>query len=413
MPTNTDKKNKISSEFLDSLIAQVEDPSNFKNFSGIFQDMKKALIERLLEGELTHHLGYEKHERVKETATNYRNGKSTKTVLVDDNKIEIESPRDRDSSFQPKILPKGLRRFEGFDDKVISLYTRGMSVREIQGHLAELYGTDVSPDLISEVTDEVLDHIKEWQSRPLDSIYPIMLLDALVVKIRNQGHVCNMAVYVAIGYKLEGTKEVLGLWIEETEGAKFWHKVMNDLKSRGVQDIYIVCTDGLKGFPEAINAVFPKTHIQTCIVHMVRNSLKFVPYKDRKEVASDLKLIYKASTAEEALENLLSFEEKWNKKYPMIAKSWHQNWDRIIHFMDYPEPVRKIIYTTNGVESLNMILRKSVKTRGHFPNQDSATKLLFLVLKKHQEKWKIPARDWSQVLASFHVLFEDRFPERI
>jgi putative transposase len=322
--------------------------------------------------------------------------------------MDLAIPRDRKGSFEPQLVKKGQRRFDGFDDKIISMYARGMTVREIQAHLKELYAVQVSPDLISRVTDAVIEEVRGWQNRPLESVYPLVIFDALRVKIRDEGMVKNKAVYLALGMNVDGIKQVLGLWIEQTEGAKFWLRVMTELKNRGVTDILIAAVDGLKGFPEAITSVFPKAQVQTCIVHMVRHSLRFVPWKDRKEVAADLKAIYKAENAEAAEDRLCEFEEKWDGKYPTIGQSWRRNWEQIIPFLAYPKQIRKVIYTTNAIESLNRSLRKAVKTRGHFPNDQAATKLLYLAIKNLTQKWKMPPREWKEAMNQFAILFDDR-----
>ena len=324
--------------------------------------------------------------------------------------MPIEVPRDRDSSFEPVIIPKGQTRFAGFDDKIISLYARGMTTREIQGHLEEIYGVEVSPTLISTVTDAVTDEVKIWQNRSLDAVYPIVYMDAIRVKVRDNGHVMNKAVYLAIGITMDGVKEVLGMWVAENEGAKFWLQVVTELRNRGVQDIFIACVDGLKGFPEAIETVFPQAQVQLCIVHMVRNSLKYVSWKQRKEVAADLKTIYQAPTAEQAEMDLMAFEEKWDKTHPSIGQSWRRNWERITPFFAYSPEIRKVIYTTNAIESLNMSLRKVTKNRGSFPNDESMLKLLYLALNNIAKKWTMPIRDWKAALNRFSILFGDRMP---
>jgi putative transposase len=400
----------IKQEIIDELLGNYQNPEDLLGDDGIFKQLKKALLERALNAELNDHLGYEKGDVKGRNGGNSRNGHGKKRVKGEDGEVTIDVPRDRDSSFEPKIIKKGQRRFDGFDDKIISMYARGMPVREIQGHLHEIYGIDVSPDLISRVTDEVMDEVRSWQSRPLDEVYPIIIFDALRVKIRDEGVVRNKAVYLALGFTMEGHKEVLGLWIEQTEGAKFWLRVMNEIKNRGVNDVFITVVDGLKGFPEAINAVFPEAQVQTCIVHMIRHSLNYVPWNDRKIVASDLKQVYRAATADDAALRLDEFEEKWGGKYPPIAQSWRRNWEQIIPFFAYPEAVRKIIYTTNAIESLNMSLRKIIKNRGHFPSDDAATKLLYLALRNAAKKWTMPARTWKQALNQFAVLFHNRFP---
>ncbi|MBL6941824.1 MAG: IS256 family transposase [Rhodospirillales bacterium] len=403
----------IKQDIIDELLTDYKNPEDLLGEDGIFKELKKALLERALSAELSDHLGYEKGDPKGKKTGNSRNGHGSKRLTGEDGEMEIAVPRDRDASFEPKIVKKGQRRFDGFDDKIISMYARGMSVREIRGHLEELYGVEVSPDLISRVTDEVMDEVREWQSRPLDEVYPIIIFDALRVKIRDEGTVRNKAVYLALGFTMEGHKEVLGLWIEQTEGAKFWLRVMNEIRNRGVNDVFIAVVDGLKGFPEAINAVFPETSVQTCIVHMIRHSLNYVPWNDRKKVAADLKEIYRAENADAAALRLDDFEKKWDKKYLPIGQSWRRNWEQVIPFFSYPEPVRKIIYTTNAIESLNMSLRKIIKNRGHFPSDDAATKLLYLALRNAAKKWTMPSRTWKQAMNQFAVLFQDRFPSSI
>jgi len=403
----------IKRELIDELLKDYKTPDDLLGDDGIFKALKKALLERALGAELSEHLGYEKDDPGGRGSGNSRNGHGSKTLVGDDGTMKLKVPRDRDASFEPQIVRKGQRRFDGFDDKITSMYARGMSVREIRGHLEEMYGVEVSPDLISRVTDEVMEEVRDWQVRPLDAVYPIIIFDALRVKIRDEGIVRNKAVYLALGFTAGGHKEVLGLWIEQTEGAKFWLRVMNELKNRGVADVFIAVVDGLKGFPEAITAVFPETSVQTCIVHMIRNSLNFVGWKERKAVASDLKLVYRAATAEAAARQLDAFEGKWSERYPPIAQSWRRNWEQVIPFFAYPEPVRKIIYTTNAIESLNMSLRKIIKNRGHFPSDDAATKLLYLALRNAAKKWTMPPRTWKQALNQFAVLFPERFPSSI
>ena len=403
----------IKQEIIDELLKDYKNPEDLLGEEGLFKALKKALIERAMNAELTDHLGYEPHEPKGRKSGNSRNGHGSKRITGEDGDLTIQVPRDRDASFEPQIIQKGQRHFDGFDDKIISMYARGMSVREIRGHLEELYGVEVSPDLISRVTDEVMDEVREWQSRPLDEVYPIIIFDALRVKIRDEGTVRNKAVYLALGFTMDGQKEVLGLWIEQTEGAKFWLRVMNEIKNRGVQDVFIAVVDGLKGFPDAITAVFPDTCVQTCIVHMIRGSLRYVGWKERKAVAADLKAIYSAPTDAAARDQLEAFDEKWGAKFPAIAESWRRNWEHIIPFFAYPEEVRKIIYTTNAIESLNMSLRKIIKNRGHFPNDDAATKLLYLALRNAAKKWTMAPRIWKQAMNQFAVLFHDRFPSSI
>jgi len=399
----------IRQELLEELLQDYKSPEDLLGQGGLLKELTKALVEKALDGELTHHLGYPKHSSSKND--NARNGKSKKGLLTDHGKMEIVSPRDRNGSFEPELVKKRQTRFDGFDEKILSLYARGMTVREIQGHLEDLYGEEVSPDLISSVTDSVLEEVRLWQNRSLDAVYPIIFLDALRVKIRDSGHVVNKAVYMALGVNLDGTKEVLGLWIAKEEGAKFWLKVVTELKNRGVKDMFIACVDGLKGFPEAIESVYPETQIQLCIVHMVRNSLRFVPWKDKKVVAADLKTIYSAANAEMAEENLKVFRNRWDEKYPTIADSWERNWQGVVPFLGYPNYIRKAIYTTNAIESLNRSLRKITKNRGSFPNDESALKLLYLALENIAKKWTMPIREWKQALNQFAILFPGRLTE--
>jgi len=398
----------IKPEILDELLAGVSSPDDLMGDAGLFRQLKKALMERALGGELTHHLGYEKHDPVGRGSGNSRNGHSSKTVLTEDGELDLAIPRDRAGTFEPQLVPKGVTRLDGFDSKVISLYARGLTVREIQGHLKEIYGTEVSPDLISKVTDAVLEEVKDWQGRPLDACYPVVFFDALRVKIRDEGLVKNKAVYVALALDGEGHKHVLGLWIEQTEGAKFWLKVMNDLKTRGVQDILIAAVDGLKGFPEAIGAVFPETVVQTCIVHLIRNSMAFVSWKDRKAIMPDLKAIYRAESAEAAQDRLSEFEARWDAKYPAVGQSWRRAWEHVIPLFAFPPDIRKMIYTTNAVESLNRSLRKIIKTRGSFPNDEAALKLLYLAIQNAGIHWRRPI-EWTAAMGQFAVLFGDRF----
>jgi len=395
----------------DSLLANYQKPDDLIGENGLLKQLTKMLVERALEAEMTAHLGHDKSETVANESGNTRNGYSGKTLKGDFGKLPLDIPRDRQGTFEPQIVGKYQTRWSGFDDKIISLYARGLSVREIQGHLEEMYGTDVSPALISSVTDAVADEVKAWQARPLAALYPILYLDCLHVKVRDSGAVRTKAVYLAIGVNMDGHKEVLGLWIAQTEGAKFWLQVVTELKNRGVADIFIACVDGLKGFPEAIEAVYPKAAIQLCIVHMVRHSLNFVPWKVQKEVAADLRQIYTAATAEEAERRLGEFELKWDKAYQPIGQSWRRNWARITPFFDYPPEIRKVIYTTNAVESINMSLRKVIKTRSSFPTDEAACKLLYLALNNISKKWTMPIRDWKQALNRFTIQFEDRMAQ--
>jgi putative transposase len=398
----------IKHEVLDELLAGCSTPDDLLGEEGLFRQLKKALLERMLGAELTDHLGYDKGDPAGRGSGNSRNGYSAKTVLTDDGAVELAVPRDRNATFEPQIVPKGETRLAGFDDRIISLYARGMTVREIQGHLQELYGVEVSPDLISRVTDAVLEQVREWQNRPLDALYPIIFFDALRVKIRDEGLVRNKAVYVALAITAEGEKEVLGLWIEQTEGAKFWLKVMNELKNRGVGDVLIAVVDGLKGFPEAIAAVFPETIVQTCIVHLIRSSLAFVSWKDRKVLMPDLKAIYRAETAEAARGQLDEFEAKWGKRYPAVGAAWRRAWEHVVPLFAFPKDIRKMIYTTNAVESLHRSLRKIIKTRGSFPSDEAALKLLFLALRNAGVHWRKPV-EWTAALGQFAILFGDRF----
>lgn len=400
----------IRKELIDELMESYEKPEDLLGEGGLLKDLTKALLEKALEGEMTHHLGYPKHSTEGHGSGNSRNGKSSKKIRGDFGEMDVVVPRDRNGKFDPTIIPKGSRRFDGFDDKIISMYARGMSVREIQGHLEEIYNIEVSPDFISTVTDSVMDAVKEWQDRPLDAVYPIVFLDAIRVKVRDQGHIVNKAVYMAMGINMEGRKEILGLWIEKNEGAKFWLSVITELKNRGVNDIFIACIDGLKGFPDALNAVFPNTEIQLCIVHMVRNSCRFVSYKDRKAVAADLKEIYRANTVEMAEDALDRFSAKWDDKYASISPSWRNNWQNLIPFFAYPEDIRKVIYTTNAIESLNRSLRKVLKTRASFPNDDALRKLLYLALQNATKKWTMPIRNWNGAVNQFIIRYGDRVP---
>jgi len=398
----------IDEKLLDELMKGYKSPEDLLGEKGLLKQLTKALLEKALQGEMTHHLGYPKWSPAGKNTGNSRNGKQEKTIKGDFGEMEIEVPRDRNAEFEPTIIGKHQTHFNGFDDKIISMYARGMSTRDIQGHLKEIYQIEVSPDFISTVTDSVIDAVKEWQNRPLDEIYPILYLDALHVKVKDQGQVTNKAVYLAVAITMEGKKEVLGFWIEKTEGSKFWLQVVTELKNRGVKDIFIACVDGLKGFPEAIRAVFPKTEIQLCIVHMIRNSLKFVSYKDRKQIATDLKEVYHSSTVEVAEQALEAFSSKWDSRYPTISLSWRNNWENIIPFFAYPPEIRKVIYTTNTIESLNMSLRKVLKTRASFPNDDALKKLLYLGLLNASKKWTMPIRDWVSAINQFLIRYGDR-----
>lgn len=378
---------------------------------GLLARFKQRVVEKALAGELTHHLGYGPGEkRPEESAPNSRNGYSAKTVKTEDGEMEIAVPRDREGSFEPLLVAKGQRRFEGFDERIIAMYARGMTVREIQGFLLDQYKVDVGADFISTVTDAVLEEVSEWQNRPLERMYPVAFFDALRVKIRDEGTVRNKAVYLALGMAADGTRDVLGLWIEQNEGAKFWLKVMNELRNRGVEDVLIAVVDGLKGFPEAITTVFPETSVQTCIVHLTRFSLSFCGWKDRQKVAAELRSIYRAETAEAAAIRLAEFEAgPWGKKFPMIGQSWRRNWEQVIPFFAYPPEIRKMIYTTNAIESLHMQLRKVIKNRGHFPSDEAAAKLIFLALRNISKKWIKPPLTWKTAAGQFAIQFGNRF----
>jgi putative transposase len=396
------KEPKIPDAILDQLLAGT-DPKTAFDPNGLLDGLKKALAERVLNAEMDHHLGGE-------GAGNSRNGYGKKTVLTDTGRIDLEVPRDRQASFDPQLIARYQRRFPGFDDKIVSMYARGMSTREITGHLRELYGIEVSPDLVSAVTDAVLEEVAAWQARPLETAYPLVFFDALRVKVRDEGLVRNKAVHIALGVRADGSKEILGLWLEQNEGAKFWLRVMTELKSRGVEDILIAVVDGLKGFPDAILAVFPEATVQTCIVHLLRQSLAFVSYKDRKAVAAALKEVYRATDAAAGEAALAAFEDgPWGRKYPAIGQSWRRAWGEVVPFYAFPADVRRLLYTTNAIEALNAKLRRAVRARGHFPTDEAALKLLFLVLNRSEKEWRMPPREWAMAKAQFAVLFSERF----
>jgi putative transposase len=398
---------EIRKELLDELIKDYQKPEDLIGETGLLKQLTKALMERALNAELTHHLGYEKHDPAGYNSGNSRNGTSSKTVKGDFGEIAVETPRDRNGSFEPQILQKHQTRFDGFDEKILSMYARGMSTREIQGHLQEMYGVEVSPTLVSTVTDAVTDEVRSWQNRPLEPIYGLVFLDALYVKMRHEGRVENRAVYVAIGVALEGRKDVLGLWTSSNEGAKFWLGVLTELKNRGVKDVLIACVDGLKGFPQAIEAVFPEARVQLCIVHLVRASLNYVGWKERKQVAADLKAIYRAGTERQAEQELTEFIAKWGNRYQAIGKLWKENWERVIPFFEFPAEVRRVMYTTNAVESLHMSLRKIIKTRGSFPSEEAAVKLLYLALRNVSAKWDA-IQHWKQAMNHFQMVWGER-----
>jgi putative transposase len=408
---NRPKKEKTAEErLLDELVADYKSPEDMLGENGLLRRLTKGLLERALNAEMSAHLGYEKHAAEGRGTGNSRNGATSKTLKGDFGELELNTPRDRNGTFEPKIVAKHQTRFTGFDDKIISMYARGMSTRDIMSHLQEIYGVDVSPALVSQVTEAVTDEAKAWQMRPLDEVYPILYLDALHVKIRNPDsrQVESRAVSVVMGVTMAGAKEVLGLWIGTNEGAAHWLHVLTEINNRGVQDVLIACVDGLKGFPEAIETVFPKAQVQLCIVHLVRGALNYVPWKERKAVAADLRRIYTAATEAEGEVRLAEFAAKWEDQYPMAVKTWRGNWERITPFFAHPEAIRRVIYTTNAIESLNMTLRKVIKTRGGFPTEDAALKLLYLALQNAARKWTMPVRDWKQAMNRFQILWPGR-----
>ena len=398
----------ISDKLIDQLLDGCNSPDDILGEAGLLKQLTKKVAERALSAEMEQHLGYAKHAPEGKNSGNSRNGKSSKKVRSVHGEIELDIPRDRNGSFEPQLIKKGDKQLNGFDDRIISLYARGMTTRDIQAHFEESYGVEVSPTFISQVTNEVLDEVKQWQQRPLDALYPVVYLDCLVVRSRDSGAVQNKSVYLALGINTDGEKELLGLWMAQTEGAKFWLSVMNELKNRGVQDIFIACCDGLKGFPEAIEAVYPKTQVQLCIVHQIRHSLRYVNWKQRKVIAADLKRIYGAATLAEAELALAEFAEKWDDQHPTISLSWRNNWERLSVFFDYPPEIRKVIYTTNAIESLNASLRKITKTRRSFPTDDSVMKILYLALHQISKKWTMPIRDWKAAMSQFMIMYSDR-----
>ena len=400
----------VPKELLDQLLTGMGGQAALADPASLLRDLSAALVSRALESELDHHLGYPPGEEPPEGQTNRRNGHGRKRLRTGQGELDIRTPRDREGSFEPQLVPKHQRRFDGFDDKVLALYARGMSVRDIRAHLEELYGVEVSPDLISRVTDGVLDELRAWQSRPLEQVYCVVYLDVLVVKIRNKGTVQNRSVYLAVGVPMDGQREVLGMWVQENEGAKFWCAILEKLRRRGVEDILVLCADGLTGMGQAVEAIFPRAIFQTCIVHVIRSSTRFVPWKDRKRVCADLRLIYTASDASAAKEALDAFEAQWHHKYPTVARSWRERWDDIIPFLAYPAEMRRVIYTTNTIEALNRNLRKALETRGQMPSDEAALKLLYLSM-RHDPKTKTrAARGWTAALNQFAIYFEGRLP---
>lgn len=398
-------KDKLD-DLVDALSSDYNTRESLFGDAGLLQELKKRFVEKALSGELTEHLGYEKHAKC--SGDNFRNGTSRKRLTDESGVLEVNIPRDRNGTFEPKLIQKHQTRFPEFDEKIIALYARGLSVSDIQAQLKELYRVDFSTSLISEVTASVLDDVKAWQNRPLDALYPIVYLDCIVVKVRQDKRILNKAVYLALGVNLEGKKELLGMWISQNEGAKFWLSVLTELKNRGLNDIFIACVDGLTGFPEAIEAVYPRTQVQLCIVHMIRNSMKYVSWKDRKSLAADLRLVYSAASAENAEIALSAFSEKWDKQYPSVSRSWLNHWERVTPFFSYPADIRKAIYTTNAIESLNMTLRKVIKNKRVFPNDDSVFKILYLAINNVSKKWTMPIHHWKQAMNWFSIEFSER-----
>ena len=403
-------RERLSDELIDELLAGARTEEEIVGAGGLLADLTRRLVERALSAELTEHLGYEPHREPPGGSGNARNGTTPKTLVTEHGRVRIDAPRDRKGSFEPKIVRKGQRRFEGFDEKILALYARGLSVRDIEAHLHEIYGVKVGRDLISRVTDAVLDDVRAWQQRPLDDVYPVIFLDALVLKIREGGSVQRRACYLALGVTVDGERDVLGLWFQEAEGAKFWMQVLTELKQRGVRDILICCVDGLKGFPEAIEAIFPQTVVQTCIVHLIRHSLRYVPRREREQVARDLKPIYTAVDADAAQHALEAFDEKWGARFPVITQAWLDAWEHVTPFLAFPPEVRRVIYTTNAIEALNRQLRKAIKTKGHFPNEDAARKLIYLAITNATPAWT-KTRNWTTALLAFKIHFGDRLPD--
>jgi putative transposase len=401
---------RLSDEVIDELLAGARTEEEVFGPGGVFAALTKRLVERAMEVELTDHLGYEPHYEPPGGTGNTRNGSTPKTLVTEHGEVAIDAPRDRDGSFEPQIVRKRQRRFQGFDEKILALYSRGLSTRDIQAHLRDIYGVNVSPELISNVTDAVMDDARAWQARPLEDVYPVVFLDAMVVKIRENGTVQKRACYLALAITMSGEREVLGMWFQDTEGAKFWMQVLTELKNRGVQDILICCVDGLKGFPEAIEAIFPHTTVQTCIVHLIRNSLKYVPRRDKEQVARDLKPIYTAASGDAAHAALEAFDEKWGARFPVITQAWLDAWEYVIPFLAFEPDIRRVIYTTNAIEALNRQLRKAIKTKGHFPTEDAARKLIYLAIKNAGPNWT-RTQSWTSALLAFKIHFGDRLPD--
>ncbi|GAC1476241.1 MAG: IS256-like element ISRm3 family transposase [Candidatus Dormibacteraceae bacterium] len=405
-----DLRGVLPDEVIDELLAGRKTEEQIVGPGGLLSQLTKRVVERAMEVELTDHLGYEPHEEPPGGAGNTRNGSTPKTLTTEHGPVEIKTPRDRQGTFEPKIVRKRQRRFEGFDDKILALYSRGLSTRDIEAYLRELYGVSVGRDLISRVTDAVMEDVRAWQQRPLDDVYPILYLDAFMVKVRDGGSVQRRACYLALGVAMDGERDVLGMWFQDNEGAKFWMQVLNDLKQRGVKDILICCVDGLKGFPEAIEAIFPETEVQTCIVHLIRHSLKYVPRRQYDQVVKDLRPIYKATDADAALAALEAFDEKWGQQLAPVVKAWRDAWEHVVPFLAFPEEVRRVIYTTNAIEALNRQLRKAIKTKGHFPNEEAARKLIYLAVTNAVPQWT-RTRGWTKALLAFKIHFGDRLPD--
>jgi putative transposase len=403
-------RDRLSDEVIDQLLAGARSEDEIVGPGGVLAQLTKRLVERVLQAELTEHLGYAPHREPPGGVGNSRNGSTPKTLQTEQGRVEIKTPRDRKGSFEPQLVRKGQRRFQGFDDKILALYSRGLSTRDIEAHLAEIYGVDVGRDLISRVTDAVMEDVREWQQRPLDDVYPVLFLDALVLKIREGGTVQRKACYLALGVTVDGDRDVLGMWFQETEGAKFWMQVLSELKQRGVNDILICCVDGLKGFPEAIEAIYPQTVVQTCIVHLIRHSLKYVPRREREQVARDLKPIYTAVDHDAAQAALEAFDDKWGARFPVITQAWLNAWEYVTPFLAFPPEVRRVVYTTNAIEALNRQLRKAIKTKGHFPNEEAAKKLIYLAIVNAVPAWT-RTRNWTTALLAFKIHFGDRLPE--
>jgi len=400
----------ITKEVLDELLKDCNGPDEFYGPNGLVKQLSKALIERMMQAELTDQLGYEKSESGEKQTENRRNGKTSKTLRTDQGPMEIEVPRDRNGEFEPKVIPKRQREWRGFDDKILSMYGLGLSTKAIQENIKDIYNVDISPELVGRVTDEVKGLVEEWRNRPLEPFYPVIFFDALRVNIRDEGHVSKKAVYIALAIRLDGQKEVLGMWIEQNEGAKFWMSIMSELQNRGLADMLIAAVDGLTGFPDAINTIFPKAEVQLCMVHMVRNSVKYISYKDRKAVTSDLKEIYLAPSENAAEGALDRFSGKWDKKYPAISKSWRNRWSEVIPFFKFTPEIRRAVYTTNAIESVNYNLQRNLKTRQSFPNDEAAMKLIFMILRRISKRWIMPIRNWGEALNQFSIIYGDRVP---